>query len=99
MPTLLAIITAGLAGYLVNMILKGFSVVLSGIVSFVISILLFYFMKRFISGLKPCLRDEITGPGKVRDLQFFLRFSIFVFQIPVIILCKEVLKVGFGCLS
>jgi hypothetical protein len=53
MITFLAIMTASLCGYLVNMVLKGFSVVLSGIVSFVISVLVFYFMKRFISSLKP----------------------------------------------
>ena len=53
MPAFLAIVTASLCGYLVNMVLKGYSVVLSGIVPFMISVLVFYFMKRFISGLKP----------------------------------------------
>ena len=53
MPTFLAIITAGLCGYLVNLTLKGYSTVLSGIVSFVVSVLVFYFMKKFISNIRP----------------------------------------------
>ncbi len=53
MPTFLGVITACLCGYLVNLILKGYSPVLSGIVAFVVSVLVFYFMKKFISSIRP----------------------------------------------
>lgn len=53
MPTFLALVTASLSGYLVNVFLKEYSFLLSGIVSFVIWVLVFYFVKRFISRMKP----------------------------------------------
>ncbi len=53
MPTLLALMTAGVSGYLVFKLIGGFSTILGGIVAFIVWVFVFYFMRRYISRLKP----------------------------------------------
>jgi len=53
MPTFVAILAASVAGYLAGKLLSGVSMIVSAGLSFVVWVLVFYFTKRFLSGLKP----------------------------------------------
>ena len=53
MPTFVAIIAASVAGYLVGRLLGGVSMIVSAGLSFLVWLAVFYFTKRFLSGLKP----------------------------------------------
>ena len=53
MPTFLAIILACLSAFLANEYLKEYSLWLSGFVSLVIWVLVFYLAKKFVSGIRP----------------------------------------------
>ncbi len=53
MPTLVAMIAASIAGYLASRFLGDFSAILGGVVSFLLWVLVFYFMKRFLGRIRP----------------------------------------------
>ena len=53
MPTFLAIILACLSAFLAHAYLKEYSLWLSAFASLLIWILVFYFVKKFVSGIRP----------------------------------------------
>jgi hypothetical protein len=53
MPTFVAIVAASVAGYLAGKLIGGVSMIVSAGFSFLIWVLVFYFTKRFLIGLKP----------------------------------------------
>jgi uncharacterized membrane protein YcaP (DUF421 family) len=53
MPTFIAVVAASVAGYLVSRVLGDHSPILGGIVSFLLWVVVFYFMKRFLIHIRP----------------------------------------------
>ena len=53
MPTFYAIVVASLAGYLIGVFFKEYSVFVSVIMSFVAWVLVYYFVRKWLNQLKP----------------------------------------------
>jgi hypothetical protein len=53
MPTLMALITASFSAFLIYRLLNDFSSILGAFVSFAVWVYVFYYMRRYISRLKP----------------------------------------------